>query len=166
MTTTMRNGNFFCTCCGSEFKLTMPLPISEYTKKMDAFNVLHKDCDQTWEEPKPDFNTGLYERANWWWINGERGLSSETMWHCLMDEEILNINHPLDPDDFSRCYKLLEAVPEWKGRIPELKDLSWQWANLVDNWDKLNDFYEDMRKSKKGNGMYQFMQELISKQEG
>ena len=51
-------------------------------------------------------------------------------------------NHPHDPDDFSRCYKLLEAVPEWKILVPGLAVLSKEWKALSENWDKLTEMYE------------------------
>jgi hypothetical protein len=62
------------------------------------------------------------------------------------------IHHPYDPDDFSRCYKLLEAVPEWKSQINKLKRLSPEWNNLVENWSELTDMFE-----KKDVRMYEFM---------
>ena len=49
--------------------------------------------------------------------------------------------------------------------INELKELSPEWANLVDNWDKLTEMYEEnVRmewKTYKRIGMYDFMQTLI-----
>jgi hypothetical protein len=70
------------------------------------------------------------------------------------------MSHPCDPDDFSRCYKLLEIIPEWKNELHKMKAISPVWSNLVDNWDKLNEFYENMRIVKKANGMFEFMREL------
>jgi hypothetical protein len=78
-----------------------------------------------------------------------------------MGHKNFEINHPYDPDDFSRCWKLLEAVPEWKTELHKLKPLSEAWSNLVDNWDKLNEYFMDIQKGKKANGMYEFMQTLI-----
>ncbi len=75
-----------------------------------------------------------YKKAIWWIANGSVGASSKTMWNCLIGNEDFSINHPYDPDDFSRCWKLLEAVPEWKPELHKLKPLSRQWSNLVDNW--------------------------------
>ena len=76
------------------------------------------------------------------------------------------VNIPYDPDDFSRCYKLLVAVPEWKLELHKLKPLSKEWSNLVDNWDKLTEMYElntkENWKNSKKIGMYEFMQTLIT----
>lgn len=163
MKTTMKNGNLFCPCCGSTFKLKKPCPVNKCIEKMDAFETLHKDCEQTWEEPKADMSEGTQKRAMWWLESGDQGLSSRTMWDCFMGRENCRVSYPYDPDDFSRCYKLLEAVPEWKEKLPKLKELSWQWSNLVDNWPKLNVFYENMLITKKRNGMSEFMETLITK---
>ena len=50
--TTIRNNSLFCLNCGGNHPLNMPVAINEMTKKIDAFNVLHKDCKKTWTEPK------------------------------------------------------------------------------------------------------------------
>lgn len=87
------------------------------------------------------------------------------MWNCFMNNEKFDINHPYDPDDFSRCYKLLQQIPEWKQSLNRLKPLSPQWNNLVDNWATLTQMYEQNVKEKWKNykkiGMYEFMQQLI-----
>lgn len=161
MATTIRNEKLFCLNCGGEFALQYPVPVDEMSKKMKAFHGLHKDCKQTWTEPVSDQSKDVKEKAMWWIANGHVGMSSRTMWNCLIGNSDFPVNHPYDPDDFSRCWKLLEAVPEWENELHKLKKLSRQWSNLVDNWDKLSEFYEDMRKVKKANGMYEFMQPLI-----
>ena len=105
------------------------------------------------------------EKAMWWIANGETGMSSKTMWNCLIGNSNFPINHPYDPDDFSRCYKLLQAVPEWKNELYKLKPLSKSWNNLVENWDKLTGMFEENRRTDWKNaekiGMYEFMQTLI-----
>lgn len=159
--TTIRNQNLFCLNCGGEHKLVYPFTGNEMTKKVEAFNELHGDCEKTWVEPQADQSQDVKEKAMWWMANGHKGMSSETMWNCLMGNKDYPIYHPYDPDDFSRCWKLLEAVPEWKKELDKLKPLSEVWSNLVDNWDKLTEFYEDMKVVKKDNGMYDFMQTLI-----
>ena len=159
--TAIRNENMFCNNCGGQHNLIMPMAIDEMLQKFEAFNTLHKDCLKTWTEPVVDQSKSIQEKAMFWLANGHVGQSSKTMFNCLIGYRDFAVNHPYDPDDFSRCYKLLEAVPEWKGQLRKLKRLSKQWENLVDNWDKLTEYYEDMRKTKKGNGMYDFMQTLI-----
>ncbi len=159
--TTFRNENLFCLNCGGEFALNYPISIKEMTEKIEAFNNLHKNCKKTWEEPKVDKNKSVHDRAMWWFEVSERGLSSMTMWNCFMGNKGFSIHHPSDPSDFGRCWKLLETVPEWKKELYKLKSLSPIWSNLVDNWDKLNEYYEKMREKKGDNGMYEFMRSLI-----
>lgn len=165
MATTFRNEKLFCTCCGGEFALNLPIAVDEMTKKTDAFNELHKDCKQTWKEPEVNQDLTTTKKAMWWLANGETGTSSKTMWNCFMNNENFPINHPYDPDDFSRCYKLLEVVLEWKKRLHQLKGLSYEWDNLIDNWDELTRMYELNVKENWVNrnkiGMFEFMQTLI-----
>jgi len=160
--TTIRNEKLFCLNCGGEFALKYPMGIGDMLEKTESFNKLHADCEKIWTEPEADQSKNAREKAMWWIANGEKGMSSETMWNCLIGNADYRISHPYDPDDFKRCWKLLEAVPEWKKDLHKLKPLSSAWSNLVDNWDKLNEYYEDMRKVKKANGMYEFMQTLIN----
>lgn len=166
MATVIRNQNLFCTCCGGEHPLAFPLAITAYTEKSRAFETLHKDCPQTWIEPAVDQSQTTQEKAMWWIANGHVGMSSKTMWNCLIGNKGYPVNHPYDPDDFSRCYKLLEAVPEWKTKLHKLKPLSKAWSNLVDNWDTLTQMYEQNKaegwKNHEKIGMYELMESLIS----
>lgn len=165
METTIRNEKLFCLNCGGEFALILPLLIKEMIKKTDSFNELHKDCKKTWYEPKVDQNKDIHDKAMFWIANGEQGMSSKTMWNCFMSNKDYRIHYPLDPDDFSRCWKLLEMIPEWKGELHKLKPLSKEWRNLVDNWNSLTDMYvkntKENWKNYKEIGMYEFMQTLI-----
>lgn len=162
---TIRNEKLFCLNCGGEFVLTFPLPVPEVTEKFEAFKILHKDCKKTWNEPQTDLTQSIEERIQWWFKYGDVGLSSKTMVNCFLLNPDFEINHPLDPDDFKRCYKLLQTIPEWKSELNKLKDLSKAWSNLVDNWETLTKMYEQNEKEQWKNykeiGMYELMQKLI-----
>lgn len=166
MTIMYKNSNLFCSCCGSEFKIKYPINPNELHKKVKSFTELHNDCEPTYIEPKPETNSSAKEKAIFWLANGHTGLSSKTMFNCLMGNKGFEINYPHDPDDFSRCYKLLECVPEWKSELYQLKTLSKVWSNLVDNWNKLTEMYEQNTKENWKNykqiGMYELMDKLIS----
>ena len=163
--TTIRNEKLFCLNCGGNFPLNMPIVIDAMTNKISAFNDLHKNCLPIWKEPITDQSKEVEKRALWWISNGQVGLSSKTMWQHFMCQDVVRLNHPHDPDDFSRCYKLLQIVPEWKPRILELSVRSKAWKILAENWDKLTEMYEKNEKESWVNsdkiGMYKFMQTLI-----
>lgn len=163
--TTIRNNKLFCLNCGGEYNLIMPISVDVMTEKIKAFNVLHGNCEKVWTEPKIDQDKSTFEKAMFWNNNGHIGMSSKTMWNCLMNNEYFIISHPYDPDDFSRCYELLETIPEWKNKLYKLKSLSKQWNNLITNWDKLTEMFLENRrtdwKNHKEIGMYELMQKLI-----
>lgn len=169
--TTIRNEKLFCTHCGGEYALKYAIEIGKMTEKIDAFTTLHADCEKTWVEPVPpqNSNSTIVEKATWWLANGETGSSSKTMYNCLIGNKKFEIHHPYDPDDFKRCYKLLNAVPEWKTKLHKLQCLSPQWNNLVNNWDKLTEMYEQNERTNWENykqiGMYEFMKSILSEVE-
>lgn len=79
-----------------------------------------------------------------WLLHGDKGISSINMFAVLLAGDYDNfpmpfvgLTAPSDPSDFDRCSKLLKTVPEWKTELHKLKPISETWANLVDNWDKL-----------------------------
>jgi len=169
MNTTIRNGELFCLNCGGSHKLIMPIPVDKMITLIEAFNVLHKNCEKTWTEPVPDQSKDTQAKAMFWLQHGERGMSSETMWHCCMGNRVERVSYPYDPDDFSRCYKLLQCVPEWKDKkyMQRIASLCPEWKNLIDNWDKLTDMYEEnvrtQWKNYKKIGMYDLMQKCIGR---
>ena len=169
--TGVRNEELFCFNCGRSYKINYPQPVSMVTAMMAQFAKDHEDCTETWKEPVNE-SEGHTEAQNamWWAANGEHGMSSKTMFNHLSRQlqcRSMENRHPCtpsDPDDFKRCYKLLQAVPQWKGRLSELKTLSPVWEKLVDNWDKLTAMYEENVatnwKEYERIGMYELMKEM------
>jgi hypothetical protein len=167
--TTIRNGDLFCLNCGGSHKLQMPVAVEVITKKIEAFNELHADCEPTWKESEITRGSSLDEKVLDWLINGETGVSSKTMAEVMTGRPCLkgwHRDHPYDPDDFSRCYKLLKMIPELKALLPKMRSVSEAWSNLVDNWDKLTEMYEQNTqenwKNYKKIGMYELMQKCIN----
>ncbi len=164
--TGFRNDDLFCYNCGGSHKINYPMSTKEFAEITKNFSKLHAKCKSTWVEPEVDMSKTVKERAEWWIINGETGASSKVIWRCLTTgvSTFENPSHPLDPDDFKRCYKLLEAIPEWKSEIHKLKSLSKIWSNLVDNWNKLTEMYEQNVKENWVNyeaiGMHKLMNSL------
>lgn len=159
----IRNETLFCLNCGCSQAIPLPMEISVFAAMAKAFEKVHAKCRKTWQAPIADPSWSAGRKADFWWENGERGVSSEIMWYVLQGRpNPRHGSHPLDPDDFRRCYLLIKTVPEWKDRLPFLKPLSTAWSNLVDNWDKLTEMLEEQMRTKKDNGMYDLMQRLIN----
>jgi len=159
---TIRNGKLFCLHCGQSMELPIPMSINMSAAMMNAFQEDHKDCVPKWKAPEVDLTLSIKDRQIFWLMNGERGVSSETIFRHLSDMPI-NIGyecHPLDPSDFKRCFLLLEAIPEWKSELHRMKKVSPVWSSLVDNWDKLTEMVKEQLQTGKDNGMYLFMKEL------
>lgn len=174
--TTIRNKNLFCLHCGKEWVLKVPVGVTEMIETMKTFNELHKNCKPEWKQPEPDMATSVLERVIWWTKHGDHGTSSQTMWCVLTKiypdfkfnyEDLIKVlisekeyTHPLDPNDFYRCYMLLKAVPEWRNELHKLNRLSVVWEKLVENWDKLTLLLEHQIKTNKPNDMYEIMKNL------
>jgi hypothetical protein len=79
-----------------------------------------------------------------WLTSGQVGISSKAIW-CVMNgmtpERGTFGNYPHDPDDFSRCYLLLQRNPEWRARLDEVRPLRREWSALVDHWDELEQLF-------------------------
>ena len=84
----------------------------------------------------------ISKQLNDWLQNGDLGLSSKAIASKMtginfVKTEIWGLPHPRDPSDFKRCIDLLIAVPEFKDRLDEMKEVSPIWKVLVDNWGEL-----------------------------
>ncbi len=152
-----RNGALFCFHCGSSFNMQLPTPVSMATAMMTQFEKDHRKCKKTWTEPVAAPNgKSEQENALWWCLNGEHGMSSKSIYNELSRglgcPQLGNDRTaaPHDPDDFRRCYLLLEAVPQWKSRLDELRKLSPIWSKLVDHWPRMTELIEQAMKSESG----------------
>lgn len=78
-----------------------------------------------------------------WVSSSDTGISSLTIFRVLSGGIAGNRNEhvPRDFADFGRCYRLLNAVPEWRPRIPEMAAVSTQWAQLAARWAELEAHY-------------------------
>lgn len=78
-------------------------------------------------------------RALRWALGKNVGASSKSIARHMMgmDQGSLGASYPLDGGDLGRCIALLDAVPEWRSRLPEMSIHSPAWAALVTAWDEL-----------------------------
>ena len=168
MSTVIRNEKLFCDHCGGSFAFQLPISVDDMTEKIKAFEQLHKDCPKTWQEPTVAIGDDINTKINFWIQHGQRGISSETIVEVLTGRKLVKYykSHPHDPDDFSRCYKLLKMIPELRAALPLMRSQSKAWSNLVDNWDTLTGMYEEnvrtQWKNAKQIGMYELMQKCIN----
>lgn len=84
---------------------------------------------------------GLPDSACQWLVGFDRGTSSDTMFSRFAGFSVMQEGSrsatPRDADDFYRCRRLLEQVPEFAARIDELRSISPAWDRLVSQWDAL-----------------------------
>lgn len=149
-----------CFHCGTRIQIIPDrggMPITMVAASLDSFAEIHRGCRETPESP-----TLKLEANEWAW---ERGLfvgsSSATIFFVLAGRPPYHIERnrlgtlPRDPDDFSRCHRLLRINPEWRARLGEVAAKYPAWAPLVEHWDELTAMFE-----RKDPGMYDRMQAL------
>ena len=93
--------------------------------------------------------TSPEERKAAWMRNTtaeDRGTSASTIaGHMTNDFRGLDIKEwhaPFDWDDFSRCYKLLQGIPEWRPRMHEMRKHR-EWYPWADRGEEITAAYED-----------------------
>lgn len=146
-----------CERCGLGLEIgTQPLAIA--VAAMKAFVGIHESC-RVGDFKEPPTNT-----PQDWFFGRDTGTSSLTIYAVMMNTPSPHKRYdvPHDPDDFSRCYLLLNLFPEWKTRLGEVATRFPIWRPFVREWDKLTEMYETAIKTPKSPGreMYDFMQSL------
>jgi hypothetical protein len=78
-----------------------------------------------------------------WLLSGDTGVSSTALCAHMIGEkpEEDDYSPPSDPSDLGRCLRLLEILPEWKARVPEMAVHGPGWAGLVEQWDTIVNLY-------------------------
>lgn len=80
----------------------------------------------------------IEERKRWWIDNGEKGLSSQSLFNILSGKHDKNPDYPRDASDFRRCVLLLDLIPEWRERLEDCAvSAPGLWPALIRNWDAL-----------------------------
>lgn len=97
-----------------------------------------------------------------WLKSDDTGLSSRFMASVLagapQDRHFDDCDHPWDSDDFGRCVRFLEAVPEARENLSRLKAYSPVWSGLVDRWAELENDY----RSKRHRAVYDKIHEIMA----
>lgn len=95
--------------------------------------------------------------ANEWIVGGDTGTSSITIWSVMMRSSIPQgrCDIPYDFADFGRCHRLLETIPSWRERMPEVSEISARWRPLVERWSFLTAVYlKVLRSGQKHDAVY------------
>lgn len=62
----------------------------------------------------------IEQRALYWALSGDTGISSEAIAKHMTGSATTRMMPPSDADDRGRCIRLLELIPEWITRLPEM----------------------------------------------
>ena len=103
-------------------------------------------------------------RVHQWAVSDDTGASSKTIWCALLGVPVTVPSVPRDPQDFGRCYRLLQLNPPWRRRLPEVAVLYPGWSPFVREWPRLTRMYTRAlrRGQKNARAMYLLMRELIA----
>jgi len=96
-----------------------------------------------------------------WWKGTDTGVSSKTIFWVMTTNSPFNAaSIPHDPDDFGRCYRLLDKFPQWKKKLDLVSSFHPEWKPFIENWSKLIELYEEEFESGKAEKLYDFMKKL------
>jgi len=95
-------------------------------------------CALGYDTSMPGADKTIAERGEAWLLDGNVGMSSKAIYcHMTGREPEDGYWYPYDPDDLNRCLLLLDLIPEWRSRMPEMAVHCHQWAGLVADWPAL-----------------------------
>jgi len=150
-----------CERCGDGLEIGGPQRLEIALAAMNAFIKIHKNCKVgVYKEP-------LTNTPQKWLRGRDTGISSCTIYAVMMNQSMDDYNIPHDPDDFGRCYRLLQLFPEWTKRLDEVASRFPIWRPFVREWDKLTEMFATGFDATGSDGgvMYRFMQQLEKESE-
>ena len=68
--------------------------------------------------------------------------------------------YPRDPSDFSRCLKLLDAVPVLRSHIGAMADCGPIWAAYLEHWPEMEKLYSEEQRTGAAPQLYELMTQL------
>jgi hypothetical protein len=148
-----------CNRCGARQQLTLPQPVDSVVGLMKGWGKTHAKCRG---------NTSALRQANSladWPLSDDTGVSSKAIYSHMTGRRPQTApfgNHPHDPADFGRCYRLLQLAPHWELRIAEMSTYSQVWARLAAAWPELKALYEEELPTGSAPKLYARMKELES----
>lgn len=108
----------------------------------------------------------LEQRVRWWTEHGDIGISAATIYLAftgrvigpLISEDRADIPH--DPDDFQRCYRLLDRIPEWEFDLKKVVDKFPFWGPFVANWQEFKNLYVEEKPTGRCKKLWDRMKDL------
>lgn len=101
--------------------------------------------------------TTVEMRAAKWAAGSDTGASSKAMLKVMLgDRPKTSFCYPSDGSDLGRCIGLLDAVPEYRERLAEMKAIGPEWAALIDHWYEL-----EGRWRRKDDKLYERMKQIL-----
>lgn len=98
-----------------------------------------------------------------WFLNGDTGVSSETMAAIALGATKRGngrMDAPHDPADFGRCYRLVKAVPEIRAHFPRIGRKCKTFTGILHHWDALVKIYERDKPTGESHELYRRIKEL------
>lgn len=108
----------------------------QYNAVIRAANIIIEECGRAPVMASPEMGFDA------WLASDDTGDSSRYLASVLRGFDC-EYAHPHDLDDFGRCSRLLLAVPEFRRKLELIRGKSWQWANILDVWSKLESLMND-----------------------
>lgn len=100
----------------------------------------------------------IEKRAAKWAAGSNTGVSSKALLAVMLgDRPKTSFCYPHDGGDLARCIALLDAVPEYRARLGEMREVGPEWSALVDHWAEL----EAMHRLG-GDGLYERMEKILA----
>lgn len=75
--------------------------------------------------------SSISERAQQWLLSDDTGLSSKSLCSFMLNIALTTGIPPSDASDRGRCIRLLQLIPEWIPRLPELVEIEKPKESLV-----------------------------------
>ena len=98
-----------------------------------------------------------------WAVGGDAGISSKTLVQAITGAKLLGTwgaSPPRDPDDFGRCYRVLERFPELRAQLHVVAEKHPEWAGLVAHWGELEALWREESKKRSAPKLYARMKAL------
>ena len=94
----------------------------------EVIDFIRKTRQEAWEEEK-----AINKRAYQWIVGLDTGLSSKVIWSVMMGVETGWASLPHDEDDYGRCIRLLQFIPEWQSRLDEVVEKYPEWKKATEH---------------------------------